>query len=173
MERPSRGTSSESDSVPVAARGVTLTSLAAVWDTLTPGTWRRKSAIVSPDASRMVASVTTLIVAGAFLSFSSRRDAVTTTTSAGVCAGGAAGSACAGGSWRSGVPIIPATSSASTRSIPSIIDVFLPIRFASIRSNATLSRAASRRAQTFRDDPLAASCSLPVTSVLRRTRAKR
>src|SRR4051812_5519482 len=81
MDRPSRSTSVESDSVPVAPRDVTFTSRAEVTTVFSPGTRRSMSVITCAGAVPITSSVITVIVAGALTSCSSRLDAVTTTTS--------------------------------------------------------------------------------------------
>ena len=69
------------ESVPVAPREVTLMSRADTCVMLTPGTVRRSSAKFWVGALSIVPGPITVIVAGALISFSSVRDAETTTVS--------------------------------------------------------------------------------------------
>ena len=67
--------------MPVAARLVTLMSRAETCVTFNPGTVRSRSAKFFDGAFWIASLVITLIVAGALISFSSDRDALTTTVS--------------------------------------------------------------------------------------------
>ena len=65
----------------VAARAVRLMSRADIWITLTPGTERRVSAMFWAGWVASCSLVTTLIVAGASISFDATLEALSTVTS--------------------------------------------------------------------------------------------
>ncbi len=81
MLRPSSSASWPVARVPVAPRLVTLMSRAETWVTLRPGTERNSSAKFCVGTFSMCCAVMTLMVAGAFTSFCSVFEPVTTTVS--------------------------------------------------------------------------------------------